>query len=98
MTLERKMIGGEEAGDLTTTLVLTRHLLCLLAKPSIFLPALMNLVDGKVTIRLLINWKIYLVEGARQASFFRVWQVVCLLGLVLRAGNRFCSFVGYLVV
>jgi len=98
MTLVRKMIGGEEAGDLTTTLILTRHLLCLLAKPSIFLPALMNLVDGKVTIRLLINWKICLVEGARQASFFRVWQVVCLLGLVLRAENRFCSLVGYLVV
>jgi hypothetical protein len=84
------MIGGEEAGDLTTTLVLTRHLLCLLAKPSIFLPALMNLVDGKVTIRSLINWKIYLAEGARQASFFRVWQVICLLDL-LRAGNSFCS-------
>ena len=93
MTLERKMIGGEGAGDLTTTLVLTRHLLRLLAKPSIFLPALMNLVDGKVTIRLLIDWKIYLVEGARQASFFRVWQVICLLGLVLRAGSSFCSLV-----
>jgi len=90
MTLERKMIGGEETGDLKTTLVLTRHLLCLLAKPSIFLPALMNLVDGKVTIRLLISWKIYLTEGARQASFFRVWQVICLLDL-LRAGSSFCS-------
>jgi len=98
MTLKRKMIGGEEAGDLTTTLVPTRHLLCLLAKPSIFLPALMNLVDGKVTIRLLINWKIYLAEGARQASFFRVWQVICLLDLVLRVGSSFCSLVGYLAV
>ena len=93
MTLERKMIGGEGAGDLTTTLVLTRHLLRLLAKPSIFLPGLMNLVDGKVTIRLLIDWKIYLVEGARQASFFRVWQVICSLGLVLRTGSSFCPLV-----
>jgi len=59
MTLERKMIKGEEAGDLRITLVLTRPLLSLLAKPSTFLPALTSLADAKATIRLLIDWKKY---------------------------------------